>query len=101
MAVGVNCLIEGCTRSTGRDVGDEWFCRHHWRIGCPPRSPERRAYNRFWSRYGEDASKWPVDVRRRFWRFWNALAARARRRCAGDVDMAEDNIAAVTPYHAD
>lgn len=87
----VTCLIEGCTRKTGRNVGSEWICGPHWRIGCPPRSSMRRVYHRFWRQYGKDAQAWPPEVRRRFWRIWDAIVARARRRCAGDVDMAEVN----------
>lgn len=82
------CLIEGCKHTTARQ-GGPWICGEHWRIGCPPRSPERRAYNRFFrlaKRYG-----WSTELRRRYWRFWDALVARARRRCAGDVDMTEVN----------
>lgn len=86
------CAIEGCTRTTksnGQYASDQWLCSEHWKIGCPPKSKIRRTYNRFFriaKRYG-----WNDDLRRRFWRFWNALVARARRRCAGDMDMHEIN----------
>ncbi len=83
------CLIEGCQSQSKRGGGGEWICGKHWRIVCPPRSPERRVYNRFWrlkKKYG-----WSPELRVRFWRFWDALKARGQRRCAGDVDVAEIN----------
>jgi hypothetical protein len=83
------CLIEGCSRSTGRDVGSRWICGPHWRIGCPPGSPERRTYNRFFRIARKHG--WSDQLLDRFWRFWAALEKRAQRRCAGDVDVAEIN----------
>lgn len=84
------CAIEGCKRTTartGKYSCDAWLCSAHWRIGCPPRSKMRRAYHRYFLRakkYG-----WTPDAEASFYRFWNRLVARARRRCAGDIDMTE------------
>jgi hypothetical protein len=86
------CAIEGCTRTNavnGQYADDQWLCTVHWRIGCPPRSAMRRTYHRFFRR----AKKlgWTDDSRASFWAFWNRLLVRARKRCAGDVDMNEVN----------
>lgn len=86
------CAIEGCTRTTkalGQYASDQWFCSEHWRIACPPKSKLRQIYNRFFrkaKRFG-----WSDQKRRAFFRFWNALVNRARKRCEGDIDMAEIN----------
>jgi hypothetical protein len=85
------CAIEGCKRSTAAPRGqlalDQWLCSEHWRIGCPPRSRERRIYLRFFrraKRYG-----WTQQSADSFWRIWRRIVAIARSRCAGDIDEAE------------
>lgn len=79
------CAIEGCARTTSAGkVGyalDQWLCSAHWKSLVPPRSPERLAYHRFWriaKRRG-----WDEALSRRFWRYWQGLVVRARRRHGG------------------
>lgn len=85
------CAIEGCRRST--KASSDWFglnlwlCAEHWRLGCPARSADRRVYHRIFRlgrRYG-----WNGALSRRYWRIWARMVARARARCAGDIDEAE------------
>lgn len=84
------CTIEGCKCSTSKWGDDtEWVCQKHWRIVCPPRSRERRLYHA-WHRKGRKLG-WPKELRARYYRFWDALIARGRKRCAGDLDMTEIN----------
>lgn len=93
------CAIEGCSRTRsakdGLDNGDYWLCRDHWRLACPPHSPSRRAYNRFFriaKKLGiSPGGRWPTALENRYWRFWFGLVARARRKAVGDVDMTEIN----------
>jgi hypothetical protein len=66
---------------------DLWLCGEHWRIACPPRSARRLVYLRFFRIAKRD--DWDDALTRRFWRYWFALVARARRGTAGDIDKAE------------
>lgn len=86
------CAIEGCCRTTkmpaAQPANDRWLCGEHWRRFIPPRSPERRVYHRLFrlaKRHG-----WTPELRARFWRLWDGMVARARRRSAdGHLDQAE------------
>lgn len=84
------CAIEGCTRTTkakGRPANDQWLCSEHWKLGCPPRSKMRLGYHRYFRR--AKRLGWNDDSIALFNAFWRRLVARARRRCAGDIDKAE------------
>jgi hypothetical protein len=85
------CAIEGCRRSTqGRPAWhglELWLCGEHWRLGVPPRSPERRVYHRLFRLANKIG--WTDELNARFWRVWPRLIAQARARAAGDVDMDE------------
>lgn len=86
------CAIIGCRRTTkaSRNYGDElWLCAEHWRLGCPARSRPRRAYNRIFQRAKRFG--WSDELVAQYWRIWSLIIARARKRCAGDVDMNEVN----------
>lgn len=95
------CAIAGCSHTRGakqrRDLhdGSFWLCRDHWRMACPPHSPMRRAYNRFFrtaKKLGIGKNDpWPEQLENRYWRFWMGLVGRARRMAAGDIDMTEIN----------
>lgn len=87
------CAIEGCKRTRaakGHFRNDQWLCSERWRRYVPPGSPMRRAYHRFFrlaKRHG-----WTDDLRRRFWRFWDALVKRVRRQATdGRLDETEIN----------
>lgn len=89
------CAIEGCARTTtlpasGAKLNDVFLCAEHWRLLVPARSAERRLFHRFHRRaklYG-----WTAKRRRAYYRFWDALVSRARRRAGtGFVDVAEIN----------
>jgi len=90
------CAIEGCrrTRAAPRSAegeahhaDDQWLCADHWRRFVPPRSARRRAYHGFFRRAKRHG--WTVDLRQRFWRFWDQLVRQARRRAAaGHLDQA-------------
>jgi hypothetical protein len=61
---------------------------------CPPRSPQRRTYHRFFreaKRMGLTGSdRWPRELERRFWVFWGGLIRRAVRiETEGRIDPAE------------
>lgn len=64
-------------------------------MACPPHSPMRRAYNRFFrtaKKLGIGKNDpWPEQLENRYWRFWMGLVGRARRMAAGDIDMTEIN----------
>lgn len=86
------CAIEGCKHTRkiaerGRLANDAWICSDHWRWLVRPGSRDRRAYNAFWRR----AKRQGMDDRRarQFWKMWDLIVARARRRSAGDLDMRE------------
>jgi hypothetical protein len=91
------CAIEGCTKTRAANGqlhdGTWWLCSDHWRMACPPHSALRRTYLRFFrtaKKLGlSQSERWPEALENRYWRFWSALVARARRKAAGDVDMAE------------
>lgn len=86
------CAIEGCTKTTkaeGRHASDSWLCAEHWRIGCPPRSKTRLVYHRYFRRAKRFG--WNDESAASFNAFWRRLVARARKRCAGDIDMNEIN----------
>lgn len=92
------CAIEGCSKTTSRGSihdGTWWLCSEHWRMACPPHSALRRTYLRFFriaKKMGIGPSdRWPSTLENRYWRFWLGLVARARRKAAGDIDMAEIN----------
>jgi len=92
------CAIEGCSRTgkaNGHYTDDGYLCSTHWKIACPPHSVERRAYHRFFRTAKKLGlardQRWPEALENRFWRYWGGLLRRARRRCAGDLDMAEIN----------
>lgn len=86
------CAIDGCKRTTAADgytASDQYLCADHWRMFCPPGSPLRRTYRRFFrtaKKYG-----WDATLRRRFWRFWNGLIRRARADRQPPLDEAEIN----------
>lgn len=86
------CAIEGCKRSTQGRGGWHglalWLCPTHWRLGVPPRSPERRVYHRLF-KAAKRCGGWNDAINRRFWRVWPRLVAIARARVAGDIDEAE------------
>ena len=88
------CSVTGCPATTGRY--DHWLCSRHWRVVCPPRSPQRRVYRRFFheaKRLGlGPGDRWPPELERRFWRYWDGLAKRAERiEREGRIDQAEIN----------
>jgi hypothetical protein len=83
------CAIEDCTRTTaapdGQLANNQYLCGEHWRRFVPPRSRLRRAYNAFFRRAKRHG--WDEDLKRRFWRFWNAVIRQARRRATeGHLD---------------
>jgi hypothetical protein len=90
------CAIEGCARTTaapksGAVGDDQWLCAEHWRRLVPPRSRLRRAYLAFFRRAKRQGG-WDEDLKRRFWRFWDAVVRTARRRATqGRLDEAEIN----------
>ena len=54
----------------------------------PPRSPERQVYHRFFR--VAKRTGWTADLKTRFWRFWDGLIKRVRRRAeTGHIDQAE------------
>ena len=75
------CSVHGCQATTSRF--SVWICTRHWRLCCPPRSPQRRTYLRFFretKRLGlAGKDRWPAALERRFWRFWDGLVRRAAR----------------------
>lgn len=90
------CAIDGCEhtrKATDHFYQDKaWICSEHWKIVCPPRSKTRQVYNRFWriaAKLGGWDAKTPelVKLKRRFWRFWDALVKRGNRMLAGDIDQ--------------
>lgn len=89
------CAIEGCTRtraapSSGELADHQYLCGTHWRRYVPPRSRRRQAYLAFWRKAEKEG--WHEDLRKRYWRFWDALVASARaRHAAGALDVAEIN----------
>lgn len=87
------CAIEGCQRTTaakGHYATNGWLCHDHWRRYVPPLSPARRAYHRLF-RLAKKAG-WTPELKRRFWRFWDGLVARARRQSTeGRMDLDEIN----------
>jgi len=89
------CAIDDCTKThaapTSGELADhDWMCPVHWRRYVPPHSARRRAYHAFWRKAQKEG--WHPDLRRRFWRFWEALVRSARaKHSAGGVDMAEIN----------
>lgn len=94
MNARTSCAVSGCSATTSRY--SNWICSRHWRLVCPPRSAHRRAYLRFFreaKRLGLSANeRWPSQLNRRFWRFWDGLVRRAERlERDGRVDEAEIN----------
>ena len=93
------CAIEGCSRTTAAkgnlNEGQYWLCGEHWRVACPPGSPERRVYLRIRAtarkRGFKVTDRWPRPLENRYWRIWARIVAIGRARCAGDVDMDEIN----------
>jgi hypothetical protein len=92
------CSIEGCTKgrkfANGVFPAGGWVCGIHWRQVCPPRSPLRRTYLRFFRiarKLGVEKGRWPVDLERRYWRFFSGMIARHQRRIEGFVHEAEIN----------
>jgi hypothetical protein len=93
------CAIESCSRTIAAkgklNEGHYWLCGEHWRIACPPGSPERRVYLRIRAtarkRGFKVTSRWPQELESRYWRIWSRIVAIGRARCAGDIDMAEIN----------
>lgn len=85
------CAIEGCKRSlsaSGDLRSDLWLCGEHWRRYVPPRQARRRAYHAFFRRAKRHG--WDADLRRKFWRYWFALVAQARRKAeGGSINVAE------------
>lgn len=81
MIAKCKCAVPGCAAETTRYT--YWICTRHWRMCCPPRSPQRRTYLRFFREAkklglsGKD--RWPVSLEVRFWRFWDGLVRRAAR----------------------
>ena len=75
------CAVSGCAASTTRY--SHWICTRHWRMCCPPRSPYRRTYLRFFREAKKlgltKDDRWPIALERRFWRFWDGLVRRAAR----------------------
>lgn len=94
------CAIEGCCRTTaacGRYGNDQFLCSEHWRRYCPPGSPLRRTYHRFFrlakkQRTPQNPDGWDDALKRRFWRFWDVLIKRSRQQSTeGRIDIAEIN----------
>lgn len=96
------CAVEGCAKTrkapdvtftdgtTGRYLSLEYhLCNDHWRIGCPPNTPERKVIRRIW-RTGKKFT-WTAELHAREERIWSAIVSRARARAAGDIDMREIN----------
>jgi hypothetical protein len=85
------CAIDDCKRSSKASArwsgNDLWICSTHWRLGCPPGSPERRIYLRFFRRAKRFG--WNARSSEAFWRIWRRILAIARARAAGDIDEAE------------
>lgn len=89
-----HCAVPGCPATTSRYM--YWICTRHWRMSCPPRSPQRRVYHRFFrqaKRLGlSDGERWPPALEIRFLRFWDGLVKRAARmEREGRLDEAEIN----------
>lgn len=93
------CAIEGCTKSRKFEAGcwdvATWVCHIHWRQVCPPRSPLRRTYLRFYRtarKLGLKAGdRWPGNLETRYWRFFRAIVGRYHRGVTGFIDEAEIN----------
>lgn len=91
------CAVDGCTRTRGarRYFDDrDFLCADHWKIACPPRTPERAVYNRLFKLKRQHSGKdgpWPRDLITRYERVWGAIVRRARNETAGDIDMQEIN----------
>lgn len=92
------CSIDGCRKSRKFEgyVSDErvWVCGIHWRQVCPPRSPLRRTYNRFFRiarKLGVAKERWPDELERRYWRFFGGMIARYHRGLVGYIDEREIN----------
>lgn len=93
------CAIEGCLRTiavrSNLNDGRYWLCSEHWRVACPPGSPERRVYLRIRraarKRGYKVTERWPQTMENRYWRIWSRIVAIGRARCAGDIDMTEIN----------
>lgn len=92
------CSIDGCTK--GRKFADgvygpgTWNCGIHWRLVCPPRSPLRRTYNRFFRiarKLGVAKERWPDELERRYWRFFAGMIARHHRGLVGYINVDEIN----------
>jgi hypothetical protein len=93
------CSIEGCTK--GRKFKDgvfaagSWICGVHWRQVCPPRSPLRRTYLRFYRiarKLGiPEGGDWPPKLEQRYWRFFAGMIRRYHRGMAGWIDVDEIN----------
>jgi hypothetical protein len=90
------CAVDGCKRSTAAKGGwfgiNLWLCHEHWRL-IPPRSAERKVYNRMWRRVkkcgGWDKGNGPTSDC--YWRVWKSIVSRVRARARGDLDMREIN----------
>lgn len=86
------CAIEGCERTTparGFFGTEQWLCGEHWRMACPPKSAQRRVYNRLFAL--EKKHGWTPDLDARYWRIWPNILRHARGLTAGDIDMKEIN----------
>lgn len=89
-----SCSVPGCPAQTTRY--SNWICTRHWRMCCPPRSPQRCVYLRFFRQAKKlglsNHDRWPPTLERRFWRFWEGLIRRAQRiERDGRIDMTEIN----------
>lgn len=87
------CAIEGCERTQparGFFGTEQWLCGEHWRMACPPKSAQRRVYNRLFA-LEKKRGKWTPDLDARYWRIWPNILRHARGLTAGDIDMKEIN----------
>lgn len=94
------CAVDGCTNSHKAKYGLhnqlEWVCGVHWKQVCPPRSPMRRTYLRFFRiarKLGVEKKRWPQDLENRYWRFFAGMVKRYNRRLHvhGSIDIDEIN----------
>lgn len=95
--VGRNpCAIDGCARTHAAGkaapyhyADDDYLCGRHFKIVCPPHSPIRRTYNRFFKLAKRDG--WNMKLRIRYWRFWRGLVRHARADRGPPMDIDEIN----------
>lgn len=93
------CGVDGCTNSHRAQHSlhnqIDWVCSVHWKQVCPPRSVWRRTYLRFFRiarKLGVEKSRWPDDLERRYWRFFEGMVRRYDRRASGEVFVDEAEI---------